>query len=410
MSDADSTVNQVGVPAEHRLSADYRQESTEDLSDISLPFTVENVTLMSPGVWNNVEYLSSEIEEAYRRTNWDDSDVVSMFNEHDDEDSRDWIGEVRNVRMEGEELVADIDVVTAEEARKVAYGARFGISPKVAGRKKNGRMRKYRYQNFSLVLDPAVKTTFLNEEQEGSDDTNDRGIKNVKVKSNMSDDNTVELSEEDQEQLSEIVSTVEDADVEDLAEIISPFMSHSAEDLEPQIEEAMSEQDDSDSGDEEEMSEHVSKEEVKEMAREAAQEAVSEMKEAMQEEMSDDDGDEDGVDESADEAEESMSVDDIANEVADRLEQDTEEMSENSDDGDEESEAVAELKDELEEVKEQLQSTQNDSNPNEKTPNPGSTATGASDQDPREKVEELDAEELDKGAAKHLLRTQRQRV
>ena len=409
MPEADSTVKQVGVPAEHRLSADYQQSTSKDLSNISLPFTVENVTLMSPGVWNDVEYMSSEIKEAYRRTNWDDSDVVAMFNEHDDEDSRDWIGEVRNVRMEGDEMVGDIDFVTAEEARKVAYGARFGISPKVAGRKRNGRMRKYSYANFSLVLDPAVKTTFLNSEQKSSDDTNDRGIKNVTVKSKMSeDDNTVELSEEDQEQLSEIVSTVEEADVEDLAEIISPFMSHSAEDLEPQIEEAMSENSDSsETQDEEEMSKHGDEEEMRDIesiAREAAQSAVVEM----MSQMSEDGGSDDGEDDSGEQAEESMSADEVAEKVAAKVNEDVQEMSANSDD--EGSEDVAELKEELEEVKEQLQQ-ENSPKSEEKTPNPGSTATGASQKkNPQKAVEEMSAEELDKGAAKHLLRKQKRRV
>jgi len=408
MPEADSTVKEVGVPTEHKLSADYQQTTSEDLSDISLPFTVENVTLMSPGVWNDVEYMSSEIKEAYRRTNWKDSDVVSMFNEHDDEDSRDWVGEVRNVRMEGDEMVGDIDIVTAEEARKLAYGARFGISPKVAGRKKNGRMRKYSYANFSLVLDPAVKTTFLNSEQKSSDDTNDRGIKNVTVKSKMSeDDNTVELSEEDQEQLSEIVSTVEDADVEDLAEVISPFMSHSAEDLEPQVREAMSE--DSEDQDAEGMSKHGDEEEMRdihEIAREAAQSAVVEM----MQQMSEENGDDDGSDDSDEQDEESMSADEIADKVAAKVNEDVEEMSADSDEGDDGSEEVAELKEELEEVKEQLHE---ESNPKseEKTPNPGSTATGAPQkEDPQKAVEEMSAEQLDKGAAKHLLRKQKKRV
>lgn len=411
MPESDSTVKQVGVPAEHELSAEYQQTTSQDLSDISLPFTVEDVTLMSPGVWNDVEYMESEIKEAYRRTNWDDEDVRSMFNEHDDEDSRDWIGEVRNVRMEGNDMVGDVDLVTAEEARKVAYGARFGISPKVAGRKKNGRMRKYSYANFSLVLDPAVKTTFLNSEQKSNDDTNDRGIKNVTVKSKMSDqDNTVELSEEDQEQLSEIVSTVEEADVEDLAEIISPFMSHSSEELEPQIEEAMSEN--SDDEDSEEMGTHGDDEEeemrdIESIAREAAQSAVAEM---MGEMSDDDDGSDSGVDDSADQAEESMSVDEIADQVAAKVNEDIEEMSEDSDEGDDGSEAVAELKEELEDVKEQLR-TENNSKSEEKTPNPGSTATGASqNKSPQKEVEEMSVEELDKGAAKHLLRKQERRV
>jgi len=329
MPEAESTVKKVGVPTQHQLSDKYVQQDTQSLSDIDLPFTVENVTMMSPGTWNNKEYRAPEIKEAYNRTNWNDPDVVSLFNEHDDEDSRDWIGEIKNPRMQGDELVADVDVVTAEEARKLAYGARFGISPKVTGRDRNDVMRSFGYDNFSLVLDPAVKTTYINSEQKTNDEdnTHEQDVKNVMVKSTMSDQDTnVELSEEDQEQLSEIVSTVENADVEDLAEVVSPFMSESAEDLEPHIEQAMSEDE---SGDDEEMSEHggMDKEEMKELARKAAEEVMSKMQEK---ESEDEGGDGDGADESVDETEESMSVDEIADQVADKLQ--TEEMSADEED------------------------------------------------------------------------------
>jgi len=401
MPESQSAIKKVGVATEHQLSETSVRSPSQNLNDIKLPFTVEGVTMMSPGVWNGKEYRSEQIQRAYERTDWSDPDVVSLFNEHDDEDSRDWIGEVKNVRMEGDELVADLDIVTTEEARKLAYGAKFGISPKVTGRDRDSVMTQFGYDNFSLVLDPAVKTTYINsEQQETNDDTEDRDVKNVMVKSTMSDQDTnVELSEEDQEQLSEIVSTVENADVEDLAEIVSPFMSEDAEDLEPHIEEAMSEHEDKDK----EMSEHVGEEKMKEMAREAAMSAVEEMKEEMSEE-----GDDEAEEDSVDETEESMSVDDIADQVAEKLQ--TEEMSaDEEDEGDEESEAVAELKEELEEVKEQLQE-ENEENQEEKTPNPGSEATGSDEKDPKDQVQEMSAEDLDKGAAKHLLRKQGRKI
>ena len=173
MPETQQIMKETGSTAEHRVEEELQRESAQDLSNIKLPFRVEGVTLISPGTWNAKKYPEQEIRKGLKRSNFNDPDVRSLFNEHDDEDSRDWIGEVHNPRMEGEELVGDLEVVTEEEARKLAYGARFGISAKVTGRDSRDTMRDFRYDNFSLVLDPAVKTTFINSDDDNIDGDED---------------------------------------------------------------------------------------------------------------------------------------------------------------------------------------------------------------------------------------------
>lgn len=387
----ETTVKRVGAATTHQLSEAQIADGSESLSDIELPFRVEGATLMAPGTWNGKDYTPEEIRAAYQRTDWDDVDVRALFNEHDDQDSRDWVGEVRNPRMEGNELVGDIDVVTADEARKLAYGARFGISPKVSGRDDRGVIRDYTYDNFSLVLDPAVKKAFLNSQQENSTD-DEQDVKNVMVKSTMSDtEDTEELSSEELSKLEEIVTTVENSDVEELAEVISPFMGgRSSEELQSHIQDVIENYDD---GEEEEMAGHEDEKEkeeemkrdMEEIARRAAQSVVSEMT---------DDGDD----------EEELSVDAIADKVADRIEV------ENSDDEDDSSEQVDALKEELSQIKDQIASDDEEETIENKTPNPGSQSTGADDGGDDTSVQEMSDREIDKGAAKYLLKSQKKRI
>lgn len=401
MPEEQSIVKEVGAVTQHQVSKELSEHS-QNLSDIEMPFRVENVTMMSPGTWNGKDYRPEEIKQAYNRTNWEDPDVKSLFNEHDDHDSRDWIGEIKNPRMDGDELVADMDIVTADEARKVAYGARFGISPKVSGRDRADVMQDFGYDNFSLVLDPAVKTTYLNSEHNTDDDNDKPGVKNVMVKSTMSEEDSKELSDEDVAKVEEIVSTVENSDVKELANVIAPFVGDaSAEQVQPVVEDVVenAEDEESESDEEEEMSGYKEEEEMRmeEIARKAA--------EMVAQEMSDDDGEDDGGDE-GDSAEESLSVDEIADKVAEKV------QVENSDDEEEEdsSEEVDALKEELSEIKEQLSNDEEDKTTIEnKTPNPGSESTGMDSSDSKD-VAEMSDEEIDRGAAKYMLKKQSRRV
>lgn len=130
--------------------------------EVEVPYVIEDAVLMSPGTWNGIKWTAAEIKDAFERTDWDDQDVRALFSDHEDEESRNWIGEVRNVRMDGDDLIGDLHIVDKQEAMKLKFGAKFGISPKIFGDNDGRTMREFRYENFSLVFEPAVKTTFLN--------------------------------------------------------------------------------------------------------------------------------------------------------------------------------------------------------------------------------------------------------
>lgn len=138
-------------------------DTSSDLEkDVKLPYVLPGKILMSPGVWNGYYYSREAIGSAFLKSGWDKKEVRSLFNDHQDSRSREWIGEVRNPRMAGDDVVGDLYIVDKSTAIKLAYGAKMGISPKVSGHEEGGAMTSFIFDNFSVVINPAVKTAYIN--------------------------------------------------------------------------------------------------------------------------------------------------------------------------------------------------------------------------------------------------------
>jgi len=155
--------------------------------DVKIPFVIKDKILMSPGVWNSYFYSSESIQDAFLKSEWDQKEVRSLFLDHEDLKSAEWIGEVMNPRMEGDNLIGDLVIIDKPTAMKLAFGAKMGISPKVSGGEEEGRMVQFKYDNFSVVINPAVKTAYINN-QEVSKMTEEK----IKVASQPPADKTVE--------------------------------------------------------------------------------------------------------------------------------------------------------------------------------------------------------------------------
>lgn len=128
-------------------------------------YVFKDKILMSPGIWNGWYYSPDEIQKAYNSTDWTNASNLALFADHKDRDTSAWIGYVRNPRLVGEHQVGDLVMCDKEYAKKLMLGAKFGISPKLAGMGTDGAVKNASYKNFSVVVDPACKTTFLNEEE-----------------------------------------------------------------------------------------------------------------------------------------------------------------------------------------------------------------------------------------------------
>jgi len=136
-----------------------------DLNNIKLPYIIKDKVLMSPGVWNDFFYSSDSIKDAFLKSEWDNKEIRSLFLDHVDNSSREWIGEVQNQRMAGDSVIGDLVIVDMATAQKLAYGAKMGISPKVYGMEEENEMLDFSFSNFSVVINPAVKTAYINNRQ-----------------------------------------------------------------------------------------------------------------------------------------------------------------------------------------------------------------------------------------------------
>ena len=149
--------------------------SMNDLNDIKLPFVVPNVTLMSPGIWNNNYYDSNEIRKAYENTDCSNEANSLLFWDHNDRVARDLIGSVKNIRYKGDTVAGDLYIINEDAARAVLWskmnGGLIGISPKVRGRGENGRVKDFTFENYSVVVEPAIKTAYINSQSRGENMT-----------------------------------------------------------------------------------------------------------------------------------------------------------------------------------------------------------------------------------------------
>jgi hypothetical protein len=120
---------------------------------------------MSPGRWNNYIYSKEEILKAYKNTDWEDRYNTALYLDHEDTLSRCWIGDVKNIRADTTTgfIMGDLYIYDPSEAVKLAMGKpKCGVSPKVEGMADGDEMMDFTFKNFSEVINPAVKTAFIN--------------------------------------------------------------------------------------------------------------------------------------------------------------------------------------------------------------------------------------------------------
>jgi hypothetical protein len=149
-------------------------EEVKDLEEeVSVPYRVEDATVLSEGEWNGLNWTAEELREAVNKTDFDleqekgdeQPPNASLFFDHEDRSADQFVGRVENVRMEGDDVKSDLVITDKQTAMNLEFGAPFGVSPKADGLvNEEGTMRDFTFENFSLVVNPAVKTTWLNED------------------------------------------------------------------------------------------------------------------------------------------------------------------------------------------------------------------------------------------------------
>jgi len=136
----------------------------KNLDNIKLPYVLKNKVLVSPGIWNNITFTKESIKRAHKTANYT-KENRALYEDHDDREVGKYIGEVRNIKLKGSNLVGDLFIVDKDTATKLAFGAHFGISPKIAPfytGKDEKVLKSYDVANFSVVIKPAIKKAYIN--------------------------------------------------------------------------------------------------------------------------------------------------------------------------------------------------------------------------------------------------------
>jgi len=155
---------------ENIANSDLFTELMESISSgetkSKIPYVEKNRVLMAPGVWNDCYYSKDEIIKAYEKTDWTERYNSNLILDHVDQKFSDWIGSVENRRLDKETgyVYGDLKIYDPISAIKINAGKpKIGISPKVTGNfdEKEKKMSDFTFENFSIVINPAVKKAYM---------------------------------------------------------------------------------------------------------------------------------------------------------------------------------------------------------------------------------------------------------
>ena len=134
---------------------------------VQLPYVLKDKLLIGPGVHNGLEYTGDVLEKIYSNTDFA-GQSKDLFYDHLDMNkgggARTWIGDIKNFMFKDGGVYGDLYVVNKQAAMNLEYGAKFGVSAKVAGTRDHMTQQIVdgAFINWSLVYTPADKNTYLN--------------------------------------------------------------------------------------------------------------------------------------------------------------------------------------------------------------------------------------------------------
>ncbi len=152
------------------------------VKDISLPYILKGCTLFSPGRHNGILYTENVIKKGFSNTQWNER-TSSLYHAHKDEfafnpntgkrdlhvgaEIDDYAGYVTNLKyLDGGVIKGDLNITDLNTAIKVMLGAKVGVSPRGTGyhSEKGDRIEDMIIENWSLTVNPAIKTTYVNKD------------------------------------------------------------------------------------------------------------------------------------------------------------------------------------------------------------------------------------------------------
>jgi hypothetical protein len=152
----------------------------KDLNDVPLPYTIKRHILINEGVHNGLFYSAQILRMALNQ-----HEGLSLFLDHHPNNQGGtvltWCGSIINPSWSEADkaIVADVDVVDPKTAIALAYGAKFGISATVdvdtiETKAHTEAANDPVFKSYSIVLDPAVRETMLNENDTSKSEENQK--------------------------------------------------------------------------------------------------------------------------------------------------------------------------------------------------------------------------------------------
>lgn len=270
-------------------------QSSGSTSQLTVPTTIKDKPLLTPGTWNGLLFEGNEIEMAFRNTDWTNKKNYELIKDHADKPlSVDaWVGYVKNLRVKNGSLYGDLELWDEDIIRKLVHAkAKFGISAKVKGVENEGVFRKFTFANFSVVDDPACKEAYIN-----LSDSSEEQITHTTLESAKAEDTNQEIdTEKDERGLDTQIMSEQETQkteeksfsVEELGSKIDLILSEtknlgaSMEDLKTRVQ-ALEDESSKEESKEEPESEPAKAEEPKEEPKEEAKEESSELAELKKE-------------------------------------------------------------------------------------------------------------------------------
>ncbi len=161
----------------------------DDLKEVPLPYTIQQHLVIKEGVHNGTTYTAQIL-----RMSVDQHEGLQIYEDHKDSKGagvQTWVGAMHNPTWSESDkaILADIDIVDPKYAMAIAYGAKFGLSATVevdtreVGNKQIASNPQF--VSYSLVIDPAVRETMLNERENSKEESKEMSEENLDDKSDI---------------------------------------------------------------------------------------------------------------------------------------------------------------------------------------------------------------------------------
>ena len=165
-----------------------------DLNDVPLPYTIKRHILINEGVHNGLFYSAQILRLALIQ-----HEGLSLFLDHHPNDqggtALTWCGSIVNPAWSEADkaIVGDLDVVDPKTAIALAYGAKFGVSATVDVDTIKTEAHPEAandpvFKSYSIVLDPAVRETMLNENDTSKSEEEKGEVKEMSDELDMKSD------------------------------------------------------------------------------------------------------------------------------------------------------------------------------------------------------------------------------